>query len=285
MANDQNEIIIGSADVEYGGISMGYTTEDGVSIGGEYSNVEFTPSQSISIPALHRNRIRWTATATFHQLTPAKMKLLLGLANDPTGTDPIVLDGIVAAEPDVQPLIITAPGPNKSVRVYMANAVITSPGAMNYNNTEYAGMECEFLLMADPATDRAWRMYEYPVVITAPEALSYQKVVSGTPTTIVDGATAVATNAHIQVTWNVGIRADQLGSERFYLRNTTTGLLVPAAVTYGQTAGNYDYAKILIMPQAALAAATEYELVVAPYVKSFIGAKSVQPYGLKFTTS
>jgi hypothetical protein len=284
---DQNEIIIGSAAVEYGGVPMGYTTEDGVKLSGEYTNTEFTPSQSIGTPAVHRSRVRWTATASFHQLTLAKIKLLQGLANDPTGTSPIVLDGIVSAEPDVQALIITAPGPNKSTRVYMANAIVTTPGDISYSNNEYAAMECEFLLLSDAATDRAWTLYEYPINTTVPSVDSYAKVdpVTGTASTIVDGATGVAVDSQIQATWTTGIRADQLGSERFYLRNTTTGLLVPAAVIYGQTAGNYDYVKVKVIPQAVLAAATEYELVIAPFVRSFIGAQSVQPFGLVFTTA
>lgn len=285
--NDQNEIIIGAAAVEYGGIPMGYTTEDGVRISGEYTNTEFTPSQSISIPAVHRSRIRWTASASFHQLTLPKLKLLLGLANDVQGTSPATLDGIVAAEPDVQPLIITAPGPNKSTRVYMANAIITTPGEIAYTNNEYAAMECEFLLLADASTDRAWRLFEYPLATTAPSVSSYQTVdpVSGAATTLVDADTDIPVDSHIQITWNTGIRADQLGSERFYLRNVTSGLLVPAAVTYGQTTGNYDYVKVKLIPQAPLEASTDYELVVAPFIRSFVGAQSVQPYGLTFTTA
>lgn len=284
--NDQNEIIIGSAAVEFGGIAMGYTTEDGVSIAGEYTMTEFTPSQSISIPAAHRSRVRWTASATFHQLTLEKLQVLLGLSNAPTGSNPAVLDGIVTAEPDVKPLIITAPGPNKSTRVYMANALITTPGGISYTNNEYAGMECEFLLMADPATDRAWRLYEYPIATTKPEVASFQTITpAGVPTTVVSPATAVPVDTRLQFSWNTGIRADQLGNEKFYLKASASGLLIPAVVTYGQTVGNYDYTKILVIPQAPLAASTSYELVAVPFIRSFIGAQSSQPYSLEFTTA
>lgn len=266
----RDELIIGPAYVSIDGVDFGLLGSDGLTYNLEFETVEFESSQTQLIPALHRNRVRGTITATFHQLTLEKWRILEDIEDAPVGNTLVGKWNSCGPTPRI--LTLTLPGPNCGIRTMQCTAVIMTPGEKVFSNGEYTGAPVEFLLLGDPATNILWTLIETPASVTVPAVQTYQHINgAGTETAFVSGGTIPAASVSVQASFNVAIRPDQFTAGKFMLIETTSG--DPVACTYaaGNTAGNTDFTKVVVTPTGGFDASTDYTLVVAPGVQSTSG--------------
>ena len=280
MALNAQEVIIGPAFVTLGGVELGLTTDDGVTISPEFTNIELEAAQTVVIPRVHRQRVKAMSSATFYQLTLEKYRLLCDIKNAPDGG---TLIGSWDARPTEFPLVITGPGSNGSTRVYTATAVLMTPPETIFNNGAYTGAPVEWQLLGDPTTNKLYTLVETASSEVVPNPASFQKIVGTTETTITNGANEVESAASIQVTFPVGIRPDQLNPSNFILRLAAASTALPAAIRYGTTGGAIDYGKVVVDPVANFSAGVDVELIVAPGILSFDGVRSTAATIFAFT--
>lgn len=282
MALNAQETIIGPAFVSVNGTELGLTTDDGVTLSTEFANVELEAAQSLVTPRIHRQRVTARLAATFYQLTLAAWRLLEDLKDAPSAGN---LVGSWNSKPTDFELVLTMPGANGSTRVLVAVGNLVTPGEKVFSNGSYTGAPVEWQLIGDPTTNTYWTISETASSAAAPAPSSYAKIVSGTPTTITDGATNVEATAKLQIVFNVGVRPDQLTAGKFILKSNSGNDAVACSIAYGETAGNKDYGKIVLTPAASLTAATTYDLIVPPGLLSFDGVASTGLAAMQFTTA
>ena len=281
MGYDANEAIIGMARIEYGGVDLGLTTEDGITYTPEVESNELKSAQTMVRTRVHKVFVGGKVKAKLLQLTLEKWALIEDLANAPVGG---VLEGSYKPQPTVRALVLTLPGPNGSTRVMTAQAVITSTGDMVFANNEYTGCEVEWSLIGNPQTNGYWNVVESAGTTTAPAPASFQYILAnGTETAFVDGAVNVPKAAvALQVTFNVPIRPDQITGDHFLLKEAAGNAMVAATYSYGVTTGSRDFTKVKIV--GALSASTAYDLIVPPGVLSMDGVRGAGA-AVQFTTT
>lgn len=278
------ELIIGPAYISFGGVPMGFTTKDGVSLSEEFNMTEYEGAQSLVVCDVNRNLVRAVVKATFNQLSLEKWRLLSDIVDAPVNG---VLKGKWSQFPTIRPIVLSMPGGRRKTRTFTASGIVLTPGEQVFNNEEYTGREVEFLLIGDPDQNSYYDVIETSTSGDAPTVQSYQAVASnGTETTFVDGATTVANaSTAIQLTYNVAIRTDQLTGMKFILKAQNGNGQVPCTVGYGATTGNPDYAKIRLTPTSALSAGTAYDLIAIQGIVSADGVSSAALEAAQFTTT
>ena len=281
MGYDANEAIIGMARIEYGGVDLGLTTEDGVTYAPEVEVKELRAAQTMVVTRVHKVFVVAKAKAKLLQLSLEKWQLIEDLASAPAAG---VLSGAYNPNPTPRALVLTLPGPNGSTRVMTATAIISTPGEMVFANNEYTGCEVEWMLIGNPQTNSYWNVVESAGTTTAPVPASFQYIVSaGTETAFVDGAVNIPKAAvAVQVTFNVPIRPDQITGDHFLLKEASGNAMVAATYSYGVTTGSRDFTKVKIV--AALSASTAYDLIVPPGVLSMDGVRGAGA-AVQFTTT
>jgi len=276
------ETIIGPAYVTWRGTELGLTTKDGLKIRPEFENVELEADQTIVTTDIRRTSAKVFVEATFFQLTQAKLALL---EDNVTAVAAGVRTMDYAAAPTEGTLVLTHPGANGSTRVRTFTAVVITPGEELHSNGEYTGKPVVFQLIGDATTNSYGTEVETATSATAPAVASYQKIEGASESTIVDGATAVAVTAALQVTFGVAIRPDQIANGHIVLKENDGNTLVSVAYSYGTTTGATDYTKVKMTPAANLSAGTEYEIIVTPGLYSTSGVVGTVGAAMQFTTA
>lgn len=282
MAVNPAEAVIGPAFVTLGGVELGLTTEDGVTLSPEFEHIVLDGPQSIVKLRSHRKMVDLKVSLTFVQLTLEKWRLAWDMATAPSnGVVPLKWN----STPTERPLVLTMPGANGSTRVLTCTAVLDSAGELAFNNGEYTGAPITLQLIGDPVENSYGDIVETASSATVPAPSGYNKVVAGTPSALADEDTGVAIGAAVEVVFNVAIRPDQLTGGNFALKTSGGNTNVAASIAYGTTTGATDYTKVRITPAANLSNSTEYQVLVAGGIKSFDGASSTSWHSIQFTTA
>lgn len=283
MPLDSTELIIGPAFVSLDGVDMGFVGSDGITYSPEWETTEFESSQTAMVVDAHRTRIRGVISATFHQLSLEKWRMLEDIKNAPVGNTLVGSWDICGSTKRV--LVLTMPAPNCGVRTMSATAVIITPGEKVFNNGEYTGAPVEFLLLGNAEDESLWTMIETPSAVTVPAPSTFAFVVDDVETAFVDGASTVsATSDSVQMNFNVAVRPDQLSDSKFILLVSTTGEVIPATYAYGETGGVADYTKVKIIPTGGFTASTGYSVVMPAGIVSTTGKRSAAS-SVQFTTT
>jgi hypothetical protein len=281
MSLNPNEVLIGSVRVSFGGVDLGFTTDDGVEYKPEYETKKFKGAQSTVTVKKHRTGVSIMVQATFAQLTQENIKLLEDLQDDPSGG---TLEGIYNETPTERALVVTGPAPNGGTRVLTAVASVDSVGGVKINNKDFQGYQVTFELLGDASTNKFWDMVDTASSATVPTPSSYATVTGSTETPLADAATGINVGHKIQVNFPVSIRPDQANTRNFLLKTSAGNTFVACTVSFGVTASVTDYTKVKLTPVASLTASTEYQLLIVPGVLS---ADAIPGTGasIQFTTA
>lgn len=275
-------LLIGPVTISIDGTDMGFTTEDGVTLSPGFETQFFRGAQSPVIAAGHRSGVDMSIKATFAELSLANLRVLL---DTDTAVSSLSLTPAFQETLNQRTIVITGAGPTGGTRVLTCTAVIESVGEYKMANNEYGSIEATFRLLGSPSANTYFVIQDAASASTVPAVATFQKVVSGTETTIADGATGVAVAAKIQITFNVAIRADQLTAGKFLLKTVAGNVDLAAAITFGTTASATDFTKVVINPTASMAGTTEHEIIVPAGLLSVDGIPSAAAYALQFTTT
>jgi hypothetical protein len=278
-----DQLLIGPVSVNFNGVDLGYTTDDGVKFKEDFASVKFSPAQALGVVDSHRTKVDCTVSVTFNELTLANLKILSDLADAPSGG---VLEGKYQRRPTKAQLILTGPGVDGGTRTFVATASILTSGEMAQNNKEYSGKPVEFQLYENASTGVYWTLTETASSESVPAASSFQYISGGSPTTFTDGSSSVADDSTaLQITFNVAIRPDMLNSGRFILKTAAGNSDVSCTIAYGTTGGETDMTKVVLTPASALASSTAYDLIVSKGLTSVDGVPTTGAIAVQFTTT
>jgi len=277
MAVNEQNLAIGPSYISWNGTDLGFTTDDGVTLSFDISTESFTGGQSLVKSAEQRTGVDLMVSAALCEVSQANLVAALDLDNDFAAN---AANLSWSPTPTQGTLVLTTAGPTGGTRVYTFTAQVATVGDVVAAKGVYQNLEIEWTIIGDPTNNRLGTVADSASSSTVPAVASYQKMVADTPTTIVDGATAVEVAAALQITFNVSIRPDMLTAEKFYIVADAANAPIAASVAYGDA-----QTKVLITPTASLATSTTYSLVAVKGIRSFDRLSTAATVLMQFTTA
>ena len=107
------EMIIGPAFITFGGVEMGFTTDDGAEFTEEFNLVKAEAPQSLVVFGAYRDKFTCSVKASFTQLSLEKWALISDYNNTPSNGS---VNIAVNPTPTARQLIITCSGGNGKTR-------------------------------------------------------------------------------------------------------------------------------------------------------------------------